>query len=63
MGGGGGYEVQKLEKKLWSVLSKNSKNINLEFSKIEELVKSYQKWAWYNQLFGDTKRYFFFDGK
>ena len=52
-----------MEKKLWSVLSRNSKNINLEFSKIEELVKSYQKWAWYNQLFGDTKRSFFFDGE
>ena len=63
-GRGGGYKVQKLDKKiLSSVLSSNSKNINLEFFKVEELVKSYKKRARYNMLSGVTKRSFSFDGE
>ena len=46
--GGGGGVGTKVEKK-------NSKNIDLKFSKVEELVKSYENWAWYNKLFGVTK--------
>ena len=44
-GVGGSYKSRK----------KNSKNIDLKFSKVEELVKSYENWAWNNQLSEVTK--------